>query len=151
MVLFRPAFRLSLHAHSLDTSLPKRFAFVQSSNTRSRLRVLKHMLRYALFQKRYVIVPPLARLPANQLTSATALSAPIYASEPWCEYLKGPICFIRLSCFCRSSIRSKIALRSSDFALACFFESSANSCSIVSVLAMVLKSRARKAPSCAAT
>jgi hypothetical protein len=82
-LLFSPTF-----FYSRLTSRPKNFAFVQSSTTNIRFRVLKHMLRYALFQKRYVIVPPEARLLPfhhEKVTSATAFSAPMYASEPWCE------------------------------------------------------------------
>jgi hypothetical protein len=35
------------------------------------------MLKYALLQNKYVNPPPVAKLPFNQLTSATALSLPI--------------------------------------------------------------------------
>src|SRR2546423_1106533 len=98
--------------YSRDTSLPKRFALVQSSITRRRLRasgwsapasykrrvrdlLLKHILRYAPFQKRYVMVPPLSKLPNTPLTSATALSAPTYATEPRRASFCAGICDIR--------------------------------------------------------
>jgi hypothetical protein len=45
--------------------------------TKTLFRVLKHMLRYALRQKMYVTVPPLAMLPENQEMSATAFSEPM--------------------------------------------------------------------------
>lgn len=88
--------------YSLETSRPNALDFNQSRTTRTRLRarkvsyqheterraervnlLLKHMLKYALLQNKYVNPPPVAKLPFNQLTSATALSLPIYAKEPW--------------------------------------------------------------------
>lgn len=83
--------------YSLETSRPNALDFNQSRTTRTRLRagkvfyqhgtegwaeeevnlLLKHMLKYALLQNKYVNPPPVAKLPFNQLTSATALSLPI--------------------------------------------------------------------------
>lgn len=73
---------LPLIIYSLETSRPKALDLSQSRTTKTRLRVLKHMLKYALLQNRYVKLPPVAKLPFNQLTSATALSLPMYAMEP---------------------------------------------------------------------
>ena len=44
--------------------------------------LLKHMLKYALRQKRYVSPPPVAKFPLSQLMSATARSLPMYARLP---------------------------------------------------------------------
>jgi hypothetical protein len=64
--------------YSRDTSRPKNFVFIQSNTTNIRFLVLKHMLKYADFQNRYVIVPPEAILPPlSHETSATAFSAPM--------------------------------------------------------------------------
>ena len=137
--------------YSLLTSLPNNFAFSQSTQTNTRFLVLKHMLKYALLQNRYVMVPPLAKLPLSQLTSATAFSLPMYARLPWWEYSNGPICLTRRNCFCNALMVLKISVRSSPETLACCSDSFASSLLIVSVLANELKRRARKAPSWLAT
>jgi len=88
-------------AYSRETSRPKMYDFIQSMQTRTRLRakracqhhqdqaqeiedhlLLKHMLKYADLQKKYVSCPPVAKFPVNHEISATAFSDPIYASEP---------------------------------------------------------------------
>ena len=59
------------HGYELDLSTP-----ISGGEEKGNL-LLKHMLKYALLQNKYVNPPPVAKFPFNQLTSATALSLPI--------------------------------------------------------------------------
>lgn len=138
-------------SHSLLTSLPNILALTQSKHTNTRFLVLKHILKYALRQNKNVIVPPDAKFPLSQLTSATAFSLPMYARLPWWLYSKGPICLTRRSCFWRDLIWVKSSGRVSGGAVDWAEERRESSRLISSVLARELKSRARKAPSCEAT
>ena len=147
-----PLLPCKVTAYSRLTSLPKHFAFTQSRITKTRFLVLKHMLKYALLQNKYVNAPPLAKFPLSQLISATAFSLPMYAKLPWWLYSKGPICLTRRRDFWRALMWLKISLRSSEVgAWACAADNSRNSALMVSVLARELKRRARNAPSWEAT